>query len=411
MAGGGEPGGLPPPGKAGGAGRARTRSAGAALAPPAPAPAVPARPANLDTQAALPAAPHSSASLGRQGGSGGAGGAGSPGTGTPRSPDSPAAVDRFGSLRRFGKRDDADSEHQQLITRISGRSRKEEYKVIREIGFGSRAVVKEAIHLPTSLSCALKCIKKPLPLTPALSTQLSATQQEFVREVEVLRNHPHENICGFLDAFETRGKFVVAMELCRGGTVLERVEQMGHYPEAEAAYCIATVLNAVNFLHSLGIAHRDLKPQNLLYVLPIGNPLPEDSYAAAASLLKICDFGVAGIMARGMSTLIGTPFYLAPEILGVIGSDKKVPQGAGYGVLVDMWSLGCTAYCMLVGQNPFQDCTDFDVLFRRIREARYTPIPAHLGLSPAAESFIRSLLCSNPRDRLTAQQALEHPWI
>jgi len=188
------------------------------------------------------------------------------------------------------------------------------------------------MHLPTSLSCALKCIKKPLPLTPALSSQLQATQAEFQREVQVLRDHPHENICGFLDAFETRGKFVVAMELCRGGTVLERVEQMGHYPEGEAAYCMATVLNAVKFLHSLGIggcsghvsisatiahppfptqnltetaAHRDLKPQNLLYVLPIGNPLPQDSWAAAASLLKLCDFGVAGITARGMSTLIG----------------------------------------------------------------------------------------------------------
>lgn len=123
---------------------------------------------------------------------------------------------------------------------------------------GSRAVVKEAIHLPTSLSCALKCIKKPLPLTPALSTQLQATQAEFQREVDVLKSHPHENICGFLDAFETRGKYVVAMELCRGGTVLERVEKLGRYPEGEAAYCIATVLNAVKFLHSLGIGEHHL---------------------------------------------------------------------------------------------------------------------------------------------------------
>ena len=119
----------------------------------------------------------------------------------------------------------------------------------------------------------------------------------------------HEHLCRFFDSFETSSKFYIALELCKGGTLLERIQTIGHFDEADASRCIATIANAVLFLHDHGVCHRDIKPQNLLF---------KDQ--SPTSPLILVDFGVAGVsnsnalQAQGMTIIASMPFFLAPEI-------------------------------------------------------------------------------------------------
>lgn len=175
---------------------------------------------------------------------------------------------------------------------------------------------------------------------------------------------------------------------------------------------IATIVNAVHFLHSHGIAHRDLKPANLLMkdesensnlclvdfgagfvmdskpALKSGNGAPEDT-TRHASLHR-----------QSMKTITGTPFYLAPEIV----------VGQPYSTKVDLWSVGCIAYQLLVGVTPFQSSPSFDQLYQRIVAAEYS-FPEDIPLSDLAKDFVRSLLVPNPELRSSAGQAMRHPWI
>jgi len=129
--------------------------------------------------------------------------------------------------------------------------------------------------------------------------------------------------------------------------------------------------------------------------------------------IKITDFGLARItdQCEMMTTLCGTPHYIAPEIvrMGTPDMDNEVPTG--YGPAVDMWSLGCSLYMLLTGELPFQSSERYE-LFQLIKQGKYT-FPPHLwnGISEEAKDLIRCLLEIDPNTRITADQALAHPWV
>jgi serine/threonine protein kinase len=184
-------------------------------------------------------------------------------------------------------------------------------------------------------------------------------------------------------------------DLALGGELFDRICRKGSYFESDAAGLIRATLSAVAYLHDHGIVHRDLKPENLLF------RTPEDN----ADLL-IADFGLSRIMEEGqfhvLTTTCGTPGYMAPEIF------KKT----GHGKPVDIWALGVITYFLLCGYTPFDRDTDFEEM-QAILKADYsfTPTEYWRGVSTNGKEFIKKCLTIDPSKRITAHEALQHPFV
>jgi serine/threonine protein kinase len=205
----------------------------------------------------------------------------------------------------------------------------------------------------------------------------------------------HQNILTLVDYFETMNNLYLVTDLALGGELFDRICRKGSYYESDAADLIRAVLSAVAYLHDHGIVHRDLKPENLLF------RTPEDN----ADLL-IADFGLSRIMDEEqfhvLTTTCGTPGYMAPEIF------KKT----GHGKPVDLWALGVITYFLLCGYTPFDRDSDFEEM-QAILNADYsfTPIEYWRGVSDSAKDFIRRCLTIDPGKRMTAHEALQHPFV
>ncbi|KAL1835992.1 hypothetical protein VTJ49DRAFT_5705 [Mycothermus thermophilus] len=262
------------------------------------------------------------------------------------------------------------------------------YKVGKVLGAGSYSVVKECIHIDTGRYYAAKVINK----------RLMAGREHMVRnEIAVLKkvSMGHQNILTLVDYFETMNNLYLVTDLALGGELFDRICRKGSYYESDAADLIRAVLSAVAYLHDHGIVHRDLKPENLLF------RTPEDN----ADLL-IADFGLSRIMDEEqfhvLTTTCGTPGYMAPEIF------KKT----GHGKPVDLWALGVITYFLLCGYTPFDRDSDFEEM-QAILNADYsfTPIEYWRGVSDSAKDFIRRCLTIDPNKRMTAHEALQHPFV
>ncbi|RXN28469.1 calcium calmodulin-dependent kinase type II subunit alpha isoform X1 [Labeo rohita] len=178
-----------------------------------------------------------------------------------------------------------------------------------------------------------------------------------------------------------------------GGELFEDIVAREYYSEADASHCIQQILEAVLHCHQMGVVHRDLKPENLL--------LASKSKGAA---VKLADFGLA-IEVEGDQQawfgFAGTPGYLSPEVL------RKDP----YGKAVDLWACGVILYILLVGYPPFWD-EDQHRLYQQIKAGAYDfPSPEWDTVTPEAKDLINKMLTINPSKRITAAEALKHPWI
>lgn len=186
----------------------------------------------------------------------------------------------------------------------------------------------------------------------------------------------------------------MVLEILTGGELFDRVVAKGSYSEKQAAELIKSVAGAIKYLHGIGIVHRDLKPENLIYASTMKD-----------APIKITDFGLAKLRDEGeektMSTACGTPGYVAPEVL------KNEP----YGPAVDMWSVGVILYILLCGFPPFYH-ESTSALYKQIKKGSYDfPPPYWTEISEAAKSLVSGLLTVNPKNRLTPQGVLDHPWI
>ncbi|KAK3400562.1 putative calcium/calmodulin-dependent protein kinase type I [Sordaria brevicollis] len=262
------------------------------------------------------------------------------------------------------------------------------YKVGKTLGAGSYSVVKECVHIDTGRYYAAKVINK----------RLMAGREHMVRnEIAVLKkvSMGHQNILTLVDYFETMNNLYLVTDLALGGELFDRICRKGSYYESDAADLIRATLSAVAYLHDHGIVHRDLKPENLLF------RTPEDN----ADLL-IADFGLSRIMDEEqfhvLTTTCGTPGYMAPEIF------KKT----GHGKPVDLWALGVITYFLLCGYTPFDRDSDFEEM-QAILNADYsfTPLEYWRGVSDSAKDFIKRCLTIDPSKRMTAHEALQHPFV
>ncbi|KAJ7413121.1 Calcium/calmodulin-dependent protein kinase type II delta chain [Willisornis vidua] len=217
--------------------------------------------------------------------------------------------------------------------------------------------------------------------------------QKLEREARICRLLKHPNIVRLHDSISEEGFHYLVFDLVTGGELFEDIVAREYYSEADASHCIQQILEAVLHCHQLGVVHRDLKPENLL--------LASKSKGAA---VKLADFGLA-IEVQGEQQawfgFAGTPGYLSPEVL------RKDP----YGKPVDMWACGVILYILLVGYPPFWD-EDQHRLYQQIKAGAYDfPSPEWDTVTPEAKDLINKMLTINPAKRITASEALKHPWI
>lgn len=218
---------------------------------------------------------------------------------------------------------------------------------------------------------------------------------EEINILQVLGSHP--GLVSLIDVDEAMpGSIRLVLELCEGGELYDRIQQKQYYPEVEAKAAVRCLLEAVAYIHGHGIMHRDLKPENILLASRVSN-----------TELKISDFGLAKMskdyprrLPRSHS-ICGSDFYLAPEVI----------KQEEYGREIDIWALGVITYVLLSGALPFFHHV-LHKLYRQIVERDLSfPDQAWKNVSKGALDFILRLLQVRPGDRLTADQALSHPWL
>jgi len=223
---------------------------------------------------------------------------------------------------------------------------------------------------------------------------LNRIRQE-INILQVLGNHP--GIVSLVDTDESlAGCIRLVLELCEGGELYDRIQQKQYYPETEAKLCVHRLLDAVSYIHGRGIMHRDLKPENILLASKVSN-----------TDIKISDFGLARIsrdyprrLPRSHS-ICGSDFYLAPEVI----------KQEEYGREIDIWAVGVITYVLLSGSLPFFHNV-LHKLYRQIVERDLSfPEQSWRNVSKGALDFILRLLQVRAGDRLTADQALSHPWL
>lgn len=258
----------------------------------------------------------------------------------------------------------------------------------KELGHGHYGIVRKCMNRETGEWYAIKSIKKS-----------KVNKIEVLkREIEILKAVDHPNIIRLIEVHEDMKYLHLVTELCTGGELFERIitktqTEEGHFSESDAAKLVRDILDAINYCHTeKGIVHRDLKPENFLYKTD-----------AEDAPIKIIDFGLSrhddqheGIM----KTKVGTPYYVAPEVLS-----------RQYTKSCDIWSIGVITYILLCGYPPFYGDSDTQI-FSSVRAGIFDfPSPDWDTISDGAKDFICCLLKLDPSERVTAEQALNHKWI
>ncbi|KAI3522506.1 hypothetical protein L1887_00340 [Cichorium endivia] len=259
------------------------------------------------------------------------------------------------------------------------------YTFGRELGRGQFGVTYLVTHKTTHQQFACKSI--------AMRKLINKDDIDDVRrEVQIMHHLTgHRNIVELKGAYEDRHSVNLIMELCAGGELFDRIIAKGHYSERAAAGLCRQMVTVVHNCHTMGVFHRDLKPENFLLL-----STDEDSP------LKATDFGLSVFFKPGdvFRDLVGSAYYVAPEVLR-----------RHYGAEADIWSAGVILYILLSGVPPFWGETEqsiFDAVLRGNLDFVSEPWPS---ISSSAKDLVKKMLKSDPKERLTAVEVLNHPWM
>jgi len=253
----------------------------------------------------------------------------------------------------------------------------------KKLGEGSYGSVCKSKSKSTGAVRAIKTISK---------AQMKNVER-FKKEIAIMKMMDHPNVVKLYETFEDHRNIYLVMEICLGGELFDRIIESGHFTEVQAAILMQQIIRAIYYMHENHVCHRDLKPENFLFMT--ADPIEKN-------LLKIIDFGLSCEFEQNqvLTTKAGTPYYVAPQVLA-----------GKYDQLSDLWSCGVIMYVMLCGYPPFFGETDAEVL-AKVRLGNFSFNAADWkNISEDAKNLIRMLLKMNPRDRYTAEQALNHEWI
>ncbi|XP_028253638.1 hormonally up-regulated neu tumor-associated kinase isoform X2 [Parambassis ranga] len=260
------------------------------------------------------------------------------------------------------------------------------YLVGKMINKGSFAKVMEGLHISTGEKVAIKVIDKKK------ARQDSYVLKNMKREPRIHQMVRHPHIVVLLETLETENSYYMAMELCAGGDLMDKICERKRLEEREVRRYTRQILSAVEHLHKHGIVHRDLKIENFL--------LDEHNN------IKIVDFGLSNTLKAEslsqelLSTQCGSPAYAAPELL----AHRK------YGPKVDVWSVGVSMFAMLTGTLPFTvEPFNIKQLHQKMVNGEISSIPS--DISKGAVSFVLSLLEPDPDKRPSVSEAIEERWI
>lgn len=219
-------------------------------------------------------------------------------------------------------------------------------------------------------------------------------ESDILQEVKVLISLDHPNIVKFYEYFVDEECYHLVTELLNGGELVDKIKSRGHLSEKESSTITWKIVSAISYCHSKGIIHRDLKPENIMF---------ETDENTNETEIKIIDFNLSKgkIDKTNMKSVLGTPFYMAPEV--IVGNyDEKC----------DIWAIGVIAYFMLSGTPPFYDeISLYNVYNKVLNEEVNFSAPIWEKISKEAKDFISCCLQKNPKNRISGKEALTHPWF
>ncbi|CAL9008615.1 unnamed protein product [Prunus brigantina] len=263
---------------------------------------------------------------------------------------------------------------------------KDRYILGEQLGWGQFGVIRACTDKLTGEVLACKSIAKDRLVT-------SDDVRSIKLEIEIMtRLSGHPNVVDLKAVYEEEEYVHLVMELCAGGELFHQLEKHGRFSESDARVLFRHLIQVVLYCHENGVVHRDLKPENILLATK-----------ASSSPIKLADFGLATYIkpaGESLHGLVGSPFYIAPEVLA-----------GSYNQAADVWSAGVILYILLSGMPPFWGKTKsriFDAV--RTADLRF-PSDRWDRITESAEDLIRGMLCTDASRRLTAQQVLDHPWM
>lgn len=289
--------------------------------------------------------------------------------------------------------DDSDLKHKKEYTDSSSKDMPyqaeffKKYDLKAVIGIGSTGTCHRCRRKSDGQEFACKIIDKR-----QIEVKFTGLLDQFYVEIRVLTDLKHPNVIQLEDVYETADRIFIVMEVMNGGELFDYVVEKGTLSETEASQIVRKITSAIAHMHSKGIIHRDLKPENLL--LTDKGPKSE---------VKIIDFGLAKIMSDSVAhSFLGTRGYLAPEML----------QRQSYNKAIDVWALGIIVFVLLCGCLPFDDDSSRITSEQVIRKKFALRFPRWASnLSASAKDLLTKLLDVNPKTRITAEEALQHPWV
>ncbi len=275
-----------------------------------------------------------------------------------------------------------------FITDISEFLPSKKYKILDKLGSGSFGKVYLAQNKFTKEKVAMKEIKK--------SNKDLLSDGEIKDEIDILKSLDHPDIVRIIESYNTKDSYVLVTEYCEGGELYDQVRNQ--LSETQIAVIFKQLLSGLAYLHSHNIVHRDLKLENILIQeIEKSKTTGEDLFN-----IKIIDFGTARIFDNKTKpqSIVGSSYYIAPEVL-----NQK------YGKECDLWSVGVILYMFVVGHAPFDGCDDEEIT-GNIQKGIYKKDDKRWKkASKDVKDLIQKLLIYSPKKRLTALQALKHPWF
>eukprot|EP00180_Rhodochaete_pulchella_P000563 Plantae.Rhodophyta-Rhodochaete_pulchella.ctg1403.p1 GENE.Plantae.Rhodophyta-Rhodochaete_pulchella.ctg1403~~Plantae.Rhodophyta-Rhodochaete_pulchella.ctg1403.p1 ORF type:complete len:376 (+),score=81.92 Plantae.Rhodophyta-Rhodochaete_pulchella.ctg1403:412-1539(+) len=265
----------------------------------------------------------------------------------------------------------------------------EYYELGKVIGEGAFAKVFMGIDKKTLEKHAVKIIEK---------NQTDPQEIEFInRELEIMRRVDHPNVVKTIDIFDTKSRLYIVMEYMNGGTLAEVFKRKRVFELTQLREIARDLVNGIAYLHEQNIVHRDLKPRNILCM-----------YSDPPLHLKLADFGLSNFVGTAtfsraaLQSQVGSPHYVAPEVLR---------EDISYGPAVDMWSVGVILWVLAFQEFPLAGETMQDTL-ELVAKGKVDFNGQEFANQPAElQALFKCLLRENPRERCSAKEALQHPFF